>query len=93
MGLSDSLGTIEAGKTASMVLLEANPLQDIRNAERIVAVISEGRYLDRPTLDHASRELPQVSRAICSLTALLPTLDWDNWRNQGSAASKFPGES
>jgi imidazolonepropionase-like amidohydrolase len=56
LGLSDSLGTIEAGKTVSMVLLEANPLQDIRNAERIVAVISEGRYLDRPTLDRMLRE-------------------------------------
>lgn len=56
LGLSDSLGTIEAGKTASMVLLEANPLQGIRNTERIVAVISEGRYLDRQLLDRMIRE-------------------------------------
>jgi imidazolonepropionase-like amidohydrolase len=56
LGLSDSLGTIEAGKTASMVLLEANPLQDIRNTERIVAVISEGRYLNREVLERLRRE-------------------------------------
>ena len=56
LGLSDSLGAIEAGKTASMVLLEANPLEDIRNTERIAAVISEGRYLDRQTLDRMIRE-------------------------------------
>jgi imidazolonepropionase-like amidohydrolase len=56
LGLSDSLGTIEAGKTASMVLLEANPLQDIRNTERIVAVISEGRYLNREVLKRLRRE-------------------------------------
>jgi imidazolonepropionase-like amidohydrolase len=56
LGLSDSLGTIEAGKTASMVLLEANPLQHIRNTERIVAVISEGRYLDREVLERLRRE-------------------------------------
>jgi len=56
LGLSDSLGTIEAGKTASMVLLEANPLEDIRNTERIVAVISEGRYLNREALERLRRE-------------------------------------
>lgn len=56
LGLSDSLGTIEAGKTASMILLEGNPVQDIRNTQRIVAVISEGRYLDRQMLDRMVRE-------------------------------------
>ena len=39
-----------------MVLLEANPLQDIRNTERIVAVISEGRYLNREVLERLRRE-------------------------------------
>jgi hypothetical protein len=56
LGLSDSLGTIEAGKTASVVLLEANSLQDIRNTQRIVAVISEGRYFDRQMLGRMVRE-------------------------------------
>ena len=56
LGLSDSLGTIETGKTASMVLLEANPLQDVRNTERIVAVIFEGRYLNREVLERLRRE-------------------------------------
>ena len=56
LGLSDSLGTIEAEKTASVVLLEANPLQDIRNTQRIVAVISEGRYLNRDVLERLRRE-------------------------------------
>ena len=39
-----------------MVLLEANPLEDIRNTERIVAVISEGRYLNREALERLRRE-------------------------------------
>lgn len=44
-GLSDSLGTIEVGKTADLVLLEADPIQDIHNTTRIVAVIQKGRLV------------------------------------------------
>jgi Amidohydrolase family len=56
LGLSDSLGTIEAEKTANLLLLEANPLQEIHNTKRIAAVIPEGRYLDRLALDRMLRE-------------------------------------
>jgi cytosine/adenosine deaminase-related metal-dependent hydrolase len=56
LGLSDSLGTVEPQKIATLVLTDANPLQDIRNTERITAVIYEGRYLDRQMLDRMVRE-------------------------------------
>jgi imidazolonepropionase-like amidohydrolase len=45
LGLGSSLGTIETGKIANLVLLEADPLQDIRNIKRIVTVIAEGRIV------------------------------------------------
>jgi imidazolonepropionase-like amidohydrolase len=45
------LGTIEVGKLADMVLLSANPLDDISNTRAIWAVVVDGRYLDRATLD------------------------------------------
>ena len=37
----DSLGTIEAGQIADLVLLSANPLADIRNTRRIAAVVGQ----------------------------------------------------
>lgn len=45
LGLSDSLGTIEVGKIADLVLLEADPIQDIHNTTRIAAVIQNGRLV------------------------------------------------
>ncbi len=43
LGLQNSLGTIETGKLADLVLLDANPLQDIRNTQRITGVFTQGR--------------------------------------------------
>jgi len=50
-GMQDSLGTIAEGKVADLVLLDADPLFDIRNTTRIRGVVANGRYLDRGSLD------------------------------------------
>ena len=51
LGMEDRLGTIEKGKLADLVLLDANPLDDIRNTQKITGVIVNGRYLSRTDLD------------------------------------------
>ncbi len=50
-GVSDRLGTIAAGKTASMILTRENPLSDVGNASTIEGVFHRGRYYDRAALD------------------------------------------
>lgn len=49
--MTDSLGTVEDGMLADLVLLRSNPLEDIRNAREIEAVVLDGRYFDREHLD------------------------------------------
>jgi imidazolonepropionase-like amidohydrolase len=50
-------GTIAKGKLANLILLDANPLDDIKNTTRINAVIQNGRYLSRKDLDNMLAEV------------------------------------
>ncbi len=51
LGRVDSQGTIAVGKNADLVLLDANPLDDIHNTQKIRAVVLRGKLLDRAALD------------------------------------------
>jgi len=50
MGMSKDLGSLEIGKLADLVVLDANPLDDIRNSDKISEVIINGRIYEAATL-------------------------------------------
>lgn len=50
LGMQDRLGTIEVGKIADVVMLDADPLADIRNIRRISLVLKDGAIVDRDWL-------------------------------------------
>jgi hypothetical protein len=49
--MTDSIGAIEKGKLADLVMLEANPLEDIKNAAKINTVISNGKVFGKNYVD------------------------------------------
>ena len=50
LGRDSELGTIEPGKLADLVVLNADPLADIRNAHDVHIVIKGGRLIERSAL-------------------------------------------
>jgi imidazolonepropionase-like amidohydrolase len=58
--LADS-GTIELGKRADLVLLDADPLTNIANTHKISAVVLNGRYLNRSELDHVQAQIQEAA--------------------------------
>jgi imidazolonepropionase-like amidohydrolase len=56
-------GTVEPGKTANLVLLTANPLDDIRNTRKIDAVVLKGKLLMRADLDKLLQDVAAKAAA------------------------------
>jgi len=73
LGLEKTLGSIERGKAADLVLLNANPIADIKNTTKIAGVFTRGHYLDRAALN----------RMLVKKTALIPAPKSPRWGYDG----------
>jgi len=57
----DKYGVVEPGHVADLVLLDADPLQDIRNTRKIFGVVVGGKYYSRPALDKMLEQVEKVA--------------------------------
>jgi imidazolonepropionase-like amidohydrolase len=58
IGLQDTVGTVEPGKQADFVIVDADPCEDIGNLRRIVTTVKRGRRYDRADFDPAPAARP-----------------------------------
>jgi imidazolonepropionase-like amidohydrolase len=63
LGLEADLGTVEKGKIADLVVLDANPLDDIHNTQKIHAVVLAGKFFSRKDLDDMLRSVEVAAAA------------------------------
>jgi imidazolonepropionase-like amidohydrolase len=61
-GMQDQLGTIEKGKLADLVLLDANPFDDIRNTQKVGGVLLNGRFFSRADLQKLLQQVEDTAK-------------------------------
>ena len=71
LGIESIVGTVETGKKADLVLLEANPLENIKNTKKIAGVFVNGHWLDKSKI---KADLADLSKRNTAAKA-----DWD-WK-------------
>jgi imidazolonepropionase-like amidohydrolase len=76
LGIDSQIGTIEVGKLADLVLLDENPMDDIKNTRKIAAVIVNGKLLEKVKLDEMLLDLSTRN------TASKDLFDWKTTINK-----------
>src|SRR6266404_6453540 len=64
LGTESASGAIAPGKLADLVLLSANPLDNIHNTRKITAVIANGRLFDRAALDRMLKDVEAAAKKV-----------------------------
>jgi adenine deaminase len=63
LGIDSQVGTVEVGKRADLILLDANPLTDVKNTRKIAGVFVNGKWLDKATLNAQLSDLSKRNTA------------------------------
>jgi len=59
LGMGDQIGSLEKGKLADLVILNANPLDDIYNTDSVTHTMINGRLFDASTMDETGLQMKQ----------------------------------
>jgi Amidohydrolase family len=78
LGRENDLGSVATGKIADLVLLDANPLDDIGNTRKISAVVFGGQFFSRASLDEMLTKIEALASRQSIADVLLKTVEKQN---------------
>ena len=76
IGMDNDLGSLEVGKLADLVVLDANPLDDIQNSEQVAYTMVNGRLYDVSTMNEIGNEPSPRSAFYWELEGFNDNFDW-----------------
>jgi adenine deaminase len=74
LGQEENLGTVEKGKVADLVLLDANPLDNISNTNKIDAVVYGGKFFSKDSIDEMLAKVESIASKKSIAEALSKTI-------------------
>jgi tetratricopeptide (TPR) repeat protein len=74
LGMMDSIGAVEEGKIADLVLLDADPIKDIAKTKKIAAVVVGGKLYSRSSLDEMLAKIKILANQVPIAEVILKTI-------------------
>ncbi len=93
LGLEDQIGSIKAGKLADLIVLDANPLEDIRNTNSVTHTMLNGRLYDALSMNEVGNHERPRSKFYWELPEY-NGIDWnESWSGSDQTKNRALGEA
>lgn len=76
LGMQDQIGSLEEGKLADLIVLEKNPLEDIKNSDSVIYTMINGRMYDTSTMNEVGNYNKPRSQFYWEKDQYAPSFDW-----------------
>ena len=76
LGLDHQLGSLETGKLADLVVLDKNPLEDIRNSNSVIYTMVNGRLYETETMNQVGNEPSTRTKFWWEMDGYHASFDW-----------------